>query len=77
MEFDYFDENSSSGSLNDLESVTVDNGDNAKKTIRFTYVAGLYPAEQLHNLVTLTDSKGQEYVRNEYAFTDRVVSQKF
>lgn len=77
VEFEYFDGTTDSGSVNDLKSITVDNGPDAKKTVKFTYTKELGSDVQSHNLLTLMDAKGQEYVKNSYAVTDRVVSQKF
>lgn len=63
--------------MNDLASIETEYAPDSKKTVAFTYAFGAYDETLDHNLLTLTDAKGQLYVRNEYMAADRVVSQWF
>lgn len=72
----YYNETDEGGSAYDLKSVTIDNGD-APKTISFTYQKDPVSEILSHNILTLTDSSGKEYVKNIYDADDRVISQKF
>lgn len=72
----YFSETDADGSAYDLKSATISNGE-APKTISFTYQKDPTSEILSHNILTLTDSLGKEYVKNTYDANDRVISQKF
>ncbi len=58
----------------DLVSVSLWYGTGAEKTVSFGYGTG---AHDLHKIVSLTDSKGQEYVTNGYGADGRVAWQRY
>ncbi|QQR80662.1 MAG: hypothetical protein IPJ69_00385 [Deltaproteobacteria bacterium] len=49
------------------------------KTVHYTYSSGFAPehADLNHNLLTVTNAKGQTYLENVYSTEDRVSSQRF
>lgn len=69
VELSYFVSGDTGGGANDLKSVTIKSGTESK-TISYTY-------DTSHNILTLTDSKGQIYVNNVYDVNNRVTSQKY
>ena len=72
----YYSETDDGGSAYDLRSITINNGADPR-TISFTYQKDATSEILSHNILTLTDSKGNEYVKNTYDADDRVVSQKY
>lgn len=72
----YFSDTDTGGSAYDLKSITINNG-NTPKTISFTYQKDPTSEMLSHNILTLTDSSGKEYVKNTYDANDRVISQKY
>jgi len=72
----YYNETDEGGSAYDLKSITINNGD-VPKTISFTYQKDPVSEILSHNILTLTDSSGKEYVKNIYDGDDRVISQKY
>ncbi|MDH3785348.1 MAG: DUF6531 domain-containing protein, partial [Acidobacteriota bacterium] len=90
--YDYYDGLTPEGSFGDLKSVTTPkvlgtpNGNDfpAGKTTTYTYSKGLPDPQLNHNLLTITDPKGQIFIENTYAPTvnpldvefDHVVSQR-
>lgn len=76
----YFSGADAGGNVYDLKSLVINNGTGSEttgsKTVSFTYQKDA--SEILsHNLLTLTDSSGNQYVENVYDANDRVLSQKF
>lgn len=76
VQFVYYGSGDTDGGLHDLESLTIQNG-NQSQTIRFTYFTNTGEDSLEHNIRTLIDSKGQTYVENIYDTQDRVISQKY
>lgn len=74
--FAYFGEGEDGGNISNLKSVTIRNGSETKN-ISFTYSKVANDPMLSHNLLTLTDSKGQIYVENTYDEHDRVIAQKY
>lgn len=72
----YFTGATSTGSLYDLQSVTINNGTGATKTIRFEYSTGGTNGTN-HNITRLYDALGQTYVTNTYDTGSRVASQTY
>lgn len=72
----YYTESDEGGSAYDLKSITINNGD-VPKVISFTYQKDPTSEILSHNILTLTDSSGKEYVKNVYDTNDRVISQKY
>lgn len=72
----YFAGSTASGSIYDLQNVSIDNGTGAVKTIGFEYSTGGTDTTN-HAIVKLIDSKGQVYVQNTYDTGSRVTSQKY
>ncbi|MBK8269906.1 MAG: carboxypeptidase regulatory-like domain-containing protein [Planctomycetes bacterium] len=79
LRFDYYQDGDANGSDGDLKSITTpvvfgtpnDNDFPDGKTTVFTYSTGLGDDRLNHNLLTITDAKGQTYLRNiYYATTD-------
>lgn len=74
----YFSDTDTDGNAFDLKSITIDNGPNiAPKVISFTYQKDLESEVLSHNMLTLTDSMGKQYVVNTYDASDRVATQKY
>lgn len=72
----YYSETDTDGSSYDLKSITINNGD-TPKTTSFTYQKDPTSEVLSHNILTLTDSTGKEYVKNIYDVNDRIISQKY
>ncbi|GJM24063.1 MAG: hypothetical protein DHS20C16_04780 [Phycisphaerae bacterium] len=75
--YDYYDAQDTLGGAGDLKSVTTptvtgtphgNDFPNGKTTV-YTYSTGLAPDALNHNLLTITDPKGQTYLTNTYAAT--------
>ncbi len=77
VRYEYYQDGDAGGSFGDLESVTTPtvvgtpNGNDfpAGKTTRYTYTTGFADENLNHNLLTVTDPKGQTYLRNVYSET--------
>ena len=75
--YDYYQNGDDGGSFGDLKSVTsppvinTPNGNDfpAGKTTTYTYSKGLADERLNHNLLTITDAKGQLWLQNTYAAT--------
>lgn len=86
--FNYYQDSDTGGSTYDLRSIVIQNPVDfsldpgapspwpINKTISFTYQKDTTEILS-HNILTLTDSSGAEYVKNTYDTNDRVISQKF
>lgn len=72
----YFTGSTDSGSLYDLQNVTINNGAGSTKTIGFEYSTGGTDTTN-HAITKLIDAKGQTYVQNTYDSGGRVTSQKY
>ena len=71
VELAYFGLSETGGSVSDLKSVTITSGTGTNalsKTTSFTY-------DSSHNIITLTDAKGQVYVQTTYDTNNRATSQ--
>lgn len=93
VRFEYYQDGDAGGSFGDLKSVTspvvtgtpTGNDFPDGKTTTYTYTSGFADERLNHNLLTITDPKGQEFVRNTYADTedpndllfDRIVRQSW
>jgi RHS repeat-associated protein len=89
--YDYYEDGDAGGSAGDLKSVTTPvvtgtatgNDFPGGKTTIYTYSTGFGDENLNHNLLTITDPKGQTYLMNEYATTtnpndyayDRIIRQ--
>jgi len=73
-QFTYYAASDTDGLTGDLKNILLHYGDSSEKQISFTYETG---SGHEHNMLTLTDSKGQIYVTNSYDTNDRVVSQVY
>ncbi|RMF81562.1 MAG: RHS repeat protein, partial [Planctomycetota bacterium] len=77
VQYEYYTAPDPDGSVGDLKSVTspaVTGTPNANdfplgKTVTYTYTTGESNEALNHNLLTITDAKGQTYLVNEYAAT--------
>lgn len=72
----YFTGSTASGSIYDLQNITINNGTGATKTIGFEYSTGGTDTTN-HAITRLIDAKGQVYVENTYDTGSRVTSQKY
>ena len=77
VQYQYYTDADVDGSAGDLKSVTspavtgTPNGNDfpAGKTVTYTYSTGFSEEALNHNLLTITDGRGQTYLVNEYAAT--------
>ena len=77
VDYEYYDGIQPGGNIGDLKSVTgpavvgTPNGNDfpLAKTTVYTYSAGFADARLNHNLLTITDPKGQTFLSNTYAST--------
>lgn len=78
ISFVYHDGTGPGGMDGDLLSIRIGDGSEQDKTMLFTYPE-VIPSNPLlsHNILTLTDSLGNTYVRNVYDEHDRVISQQY
>ncbi len=77
VQFAYYGSGDILGNQNDLRSITIGASSTIEeKVISFTYSQN--PDSRLaHNILTMTDSRGQIYVTNTYDSGDRVLTQKY
>lgn len=77
VRYEYYQDGDAGGSFGDLESATTPtvvgtpNGNDfpSGKTTVYTYTTGFADERLNHDLLTITDAKGQLYLRNTYAHT--------
>ncbi|MCX6880062.1 MAG: autotransporter-associated beta strand repeat-containing protein [Verrucomicrobia bacterium] len=77
VSYAYYQNGDPGGSAGDLKAVTypavtgTPNGNDfpTGKTVTYTYATGFTDARLNHNLLTITDAKGQTWLRNTYATT--------
>ena len=85
VSYDYYQNGDAGGSSGDLKSVTwpavtgTPNGNDfpAGKTVIYTYSTGFADERLNHNLLTITDAKGQTWLNNTYAATTNPTDPNF